>query len=345
MDYDYFDDSRTRFQVQSGNSYSDTSDHEEQRMKKINPIQVGACLSFSVLLLGFAWTTDGFLQFLLVWIALSTLLGPFAPLSATGGLCHVGIGETIPEVDDDSVGSEQVVKNSKNHRKSRNGDSHLQKIPKEDAYRNDENAKNGKECVISDGDDDGNGDGDDSDGDPDGGNGDLDDYLEFWNGEDERSKDVSKKKTNVTDEEDKKSSPQEWSSQDLDMLKKLMIKYPRGKLQRWEVISEAFDGKHSVESIVKMSKSIGERTKGDENSYSQFLTKRKGSAKDIDSPLTQRWEEGDIDSSSLVNNNGVSVKEESMETSDDSPIAKGEKKKERTNKKVVRELPGPSSSR
>ena len=110
------------------------------------------------------------------------------------------------------------------------------------------------------------------------------------------------------------------------MLKKLMVRYPRGKLQRWEVISEAFDGKHTIESIVKMSKRVGERTKGDENSYTQFLTKRKGSAKVIDSPLTQRWEE-DV----VVDNNGMSVKEESMETRDDLGMAKeggGKKKKE-----------------
>ncbi|XP_050212239.1 transcription factor MAMYB [Mercurialis annua] len=67
----------------------------------------------------------------------------------------------------------------------------------------------------------------------------------------------------------------EWNEEDLVMLKKLMAKNPVGKARRWEVIAEAFNGGHKVESVIKIAKEMGERKWDDNDSYARFLKNRK----------------------------------------------------------------------
>ena len=59
------------------------------------------------------------------------------------------------------------------------------------------------------------------------------------------------------------------------MLKKQMVKNPVGKPRRWEVIAEAFKGRHRAESVIKMAKKMGERKLDDNDSYARFLKNRK----------------------------------------------------------------------
>ncbi|KAF2316298.1 hypothetical protein GH714_041639 [Hevea brasiliensis] len=66
----------------------------------------------------------------------------------------------------------------------------------------------------------------------------------------------------------------EWSEEDLEILKKQMVKNPVGKPRRWEVIAQAFNGKHRVESVIKKAKEMGEKLE-DNDSYARFLKNRK----------------------------------------------------------------------
>lgn len=352
MDYDYYyDESRTRFQVQSGQF---TGPAEEE--KKINRIEVGACIAFAVFLLGFAWNKEGWIQFLLLWLASAMVAGPFAPLSATGGYCRVGVGETLPaDKEQEYLDNEKTSKrNSKQHRKLINGETLQQRTElllqkkhddddgtnlDDDGKKPDDNDGGNK---TSDNDDGGDDDDDDDDND-DGGGGDDDSDDQHDDGDDEILQMPSKQgaflqknaSATANSTADGIRVTTEWTSADMDLLKKLMVKHPRGKLRRWEVIAEAFNGSHSVESIVRMSKALGERNKVDVDSYSQFLAKRKGAVKVIASPLSQRW---DLDEASMGNNTppkkSVLADQVKMEGNDDIlnndiPMSKGEVKRKK----------------
>lgn len=67
----------------------------------------------------------------------------------------------------------------------------------------------------------------------------------------------------------------EWNEEDIEILKKQMVKNPVGKPKRWEVIAEAFNGRHRVESVIKKAKELGEKKVDDSDSYAQFLKNRK----------------------------------------------------------------------
>ncbi|KAJ0113208.1 hypothetical protein Patl1_01193 [Pistacia atlantica] len=67
----------------------------------------------------------------------------------------------------------------------------------------------------------------------------------------------------------------DWTEEDIEILKKQMVKNPVGKPKRWEVIAEAFNGRHRVESVIKKAKELGEKKIDDSDSYEQFLKNRK----------------------------------------------------------------------
>lgn len=67
----------------------------------------------------------------------------------------------------------------------------------------------------------------------------------------------------------------EWTEEEIGVLKKQLVKHPVGKPGRWEAISEAFRGRHKLESVIKKGKDLGERKTDDGDSYTQFLKKRK----------------------------------------------------------------------
>ncbi|KAA8525931.1 hypothetical protein F0562_007969 [Nyssa sinensis] len=76
----------------------------------------------------------------------------------------------------------------------------------------------------------------------------------------------------------------EWSEGDVELLKKQLVKHPVGKPRRWEVIAEAFWGRHGVDSVIKKAKSMGEKKMSDEDSFARFLKNRK--------PVDKRIEDG-----------------------------------------------------
>lgn len=75
----------------------------------------------------------------------------------------------------------------------------------------------------------------------------------------------------------------DWSLMDLELLKKQMVKFPVGMPGRWEAVAAVFNGRHKVESVVKMAKSMNERKgSGLEDSFSRFLKDRKAVDKRVD---------------------------------------------------------------
>lgn len=109
-------------------------------------------------------------------------------------------------------------------------------------------------------------------------------------------KNGGKSNRKVSSQRDKGSSgnigeeEREWDLEDVELLRKLIGKHPRGTLRRWEVIAEGLGGRHSVDSVVKMSKALGQKSVADQDSYSRFLSQRKGVDVAIASPLSRRDE-------------------------------------------------------
>ncbi|CAN1123681.1 Transcription factor MAMYB [Linum perenne] len=54
-----------------------------------------------------------------------------------------------------------------------------------------------------------------------------------------------------------------------------MAKNPVGKPRRWEVIAEAFNGRHKMDSVIKAAKEMGGKKSDDGDSYAKFLKNRK----------------------------------------------------------------------
>lgn len=65
------------------------------------------------------------------------------------------------------------------------------------------------------------------------------------------------------------------------------MKHPAGKPRRWEIIAEAFNGRHRVDSVIKKAKDLADRKMDDKDSYAQFLKNRKPLDKRIDGNLTE----------------------------------------------------------
>ncbi|GAV90136.1 Myb_DNA-binding domain-containing protein [Cephalotus follicularis] len=79
----------------------------------------------------------------------------------------------------------------------------------------------------------------------------------------------------AVEEEEEEEEEGEWSEGDLALLKKHLAKNPAGKLGRWEIIAEAFKGRHNVESVIKTAKELGLRKMDGGDDYATFLKKRK----------------------------------------------------------------------
>ncbi|KAI3799941.1 hypothetical protein L1987_35247 [Smallanthus sonchifolius] len=69
-----------------------------------------------------------------------------------------------------------------------------------------------------------------------------------------------------------------------------MVKNPVGMPGRWEAVAEAFSGRHKVESVVKMAKSMGDRKLNDSDSFSRFLKDRKVVDKRVDEVIEKERE-------------------------------------------------------
>ncbi|GFP99974.1 Dnaj homolog subfamily c member 2 [Phtheirospermum japonicum] len=107
------------------------------------------------------------------------------------------------------------------------------------------------------------------------------------------------KKGQVAYSNEKKEKP--WSKEEIELLRKGMLKYPKGTSRRWEVISEFIGTKRSVEEILKATKTVLLQKPDSAKAFDSFLEKRKP-AQTIASPLSTRE---DVKSSIPSSNAGL----------------------------------------
>lgn len=102
-----------------------------------------------------------------------------------------------------------------------------------------------------------------------------------------KSQDPTRNKSRPVKVETFEEESKDWTDENFEILKKQISKHPVGEPRRWEKIAEGFGGRHRVESVIKMGKSMAERRPEDKDSFAQFLKQRK--------PLDNRVEAGVAD--------------------------------------------------
>ncbi|KVH91675.1 dnaJ homolog subfamily C member 2-like [Cynara cardunculus var. scolymus] len=103
---------------------------------------------------------------------------------------------------------------------------------------------------------------------------------------------------------EKKEKP--WGKEEIELLRKGIVKYPKGTSRRWEVISEYIGTGRSVEEILKATKTVLLQKPDSSKAFDSFLEKRKP-AVSISSPLTTREEVEGVPLTSMPTEpNGVS---------------------------------------
>ncbi|CAK9271303.1 unnamed protein product [Sphagnum jensenii] len=102
-----------------------------------------------------------------------------------------------------------------------------------------------------------------------------------------------KKVTGVLNAGEKKEKP--WSKEEVDLLRKAVIKFPKGTSQRWEVVSNYVGTGRSVEEILKAVKTVLMQKPDSTKAFDSFLQTRKTGNVVINSPLSTREDEaGDL---------------------------------------------------
>lgn len=191
---------------------------------------VAACAAVAVLLLAAAYSLDSAYQVfasILVWIASSLLLAPFAPSSATGGDISVGRGSLLPDQEPSQEPTPDPTAPSRRGRRQNAAppppkSSDPVAPPVQPPPRRQE-AMGAGTAVLDGG---------------------------------EREEEVG-----------------EWTDQEMELLRRQMLKHPAGEPQRWEKIAAVFGGRRTPESVIRAAKSGGAAAAG--GSFEQFLRKRK----------------------------------------------------------------------
>lgn len=107
-----------------------------------------------------------------------------------------------------------------------------------------------------------------------------------------------------------------WGKEEIELLRKGMVKYPKGTSKRWEVISDYIGTGRSVEEILKATKTVLLQKPDSTKAFDSFLEKRKP-AVSISSPLTTREEiEG-------VSSNPIPSEEKPIQNASDETVANG----------------------
>ncbi|GKU95698.1 hypothetical protein SLEP1_g9027 [Rubroshorea leprosula] len=244
------EDTRPRFLFQSRQQPSSLQRNETSQKPSKALLFVSFPISSVLLSLSLFYFQTEPVKSLLFWVSLSLLLGPLAPISVTGGDIRVGQGRVIPDPLDQDPQSEPEARKIPSNRRS--------KADRKDDLRGNRssNVESSNGSFSSEGKRDN-----------------VSGFLSL-----ERKGEIARKIEDAAkgnnglflDEEEK-----EWREEDVEMLKKQMLKNPPGKPGRWEAISGAFNGRHRVESVIKKAKELGERKLDDTDSYAQFLKNRK----------------------------------------------------------------------
>ncbi|KAL9224389.1 hypothetical protein vseg_000426 [Gypsophila vaccaria] len=103
---------------------------------------------------------------------------------------------------------------------------------------------------------------------------------------------------------EKKEKP--WGKEEIDLLRKAMVKYPKGTSRRWEVVSEYLGTGRAVEEILKATKTVLLQKPDSSKAFDSFLEKRKPAAT-IASPLSTRDEVQGVPADSNVKANDATT--------------------------------------
>ncbi|KAJ4772982.1 DnaJ subfamily C member 2 [Rhynchospora pubera] len=241
MDYfDEYDDARPRYQFRGGGGGSASSSDSSFDTAVSKP-HLFACLSASLLLsicayYAFQHSYDILLS-LLLWFALSLLLAPFAPSSATGGSISVGVGDPLPEPAPSVSTSDPADSSNNSNRRSRS---------RKQVDRSSDQTVSARSSI--------------------------DQSLEQKRSEQR----ALEEKRKGEEEKREKEEEKDWTEEDLDLLRKQMAKYPvAGDPNRWEKIASAFKGTHGLDSVIRTAKLVQEMKGRGEDPFEQFLKKRK----------------------------------------------------------------------
>ncbi|CDY53316.1 BnaCnng24780D [Brassica napus] len=120
---------------------------------------------------------------------------------------------------------------------------------------------------------------------------------------------------------------QPWSKEEIDKLRKGIIKYPKGISRRWEVISDYIGTGRTVEEVLKATKTVLLQKPDSAKAFDTFLEKRKPTVS-IASPLSTREEE--LGESLPMANNGEAS---GSSDADDHEANSKEKENEKANSK------------
>ncbi|XP_009772801.1 transcription factor MAMYB [Nicotiana sylvestris] len=231
------EDARPRFLLQSKPLQQSNSDPETQTRSLYRP---GIIISISLSLLFFALS---FLYFtiepfgsLLIWLSLSLLIGPFAPLSVTAGDIRVGLGPPIQDPPKDDLSDTEPDAKKTNRRSNRPTKKvvDFEPVLPENINGSVANSEKINGSVVN-----------------------------------------SVKINGSVANSEKINGSSEWSEGDEELLRKMMGKHPVGKPGRWEAIAEGLNGRYRVENVIKKAKELGEKKMSDEDSYQRFLKDRK----------------------------------------------------------------------
>ncbi|XP_076942915.1 uncharacterized protein LOC143612951 [Bidens hawaiensis] len=90
-----------------------------------------------------------------------------------------------------------------------------------------------------------------------------------------------------------------WGKEEIELLRKGIVKYPKGTSRRWEVISEYIGTGRSIEEILKATKTVLLQKPDSAKAFDSFLEKRKPTVA-ISSPLTTREDVVGVSSSNAT---------------------------------------------
>ncbi|WCJ20721.1 DnaJ domain Myb-like DNA-binding domain [Euphorbia peplus] len=117
---------------------------------------------------------------------------------------------------------------------------------------------------------------------------------------------------------EKKEKP--WNKEEIELLRKGMVKFPKGTSRRWEVISDYIGTARSVEEILKATKTVLLQKPDSAKAFDSFLEKRKP-AQSIASPLSTREELEGVPTKQVPESNAVK-----MDSSEETPSSSASNK-------------------
>ncbi|PIA32610.1 hypothetical protein AQUCO_04400062v1 [Aquilegia coerulea] len=115
------EESRPKISFQSRVTSSSSSSLPELETQRINKPIAFVCVFISVIvsLLTIFFLESETLRFILIWFSIAFIVGPFAPISITGGDIRVGEGEVVEFPDEAVVESDEDLKKRVPNRRNR----------------------------------------------------------------------------------------------------------------------------------------------------------------------------------------------------------------------------------